>query len=320
MSHLYVDRLLSWIASHRRTRFFALLHVTDPHGPFRPRPDFENAFAEVGEMDRLDELVREVRPHIRDSVMRVFGAPRIDELEEAGIDPETFVRYEHDGYDGKIRGMDAALETLIEGLEANGLSDKVLVAVVSDHGEEFLEHGGHSHGHTVYGELNRVPMLLWGPAFVPRGVRVDAIVETIDLMPTLLELSGLTVPELAQGQSLTSLFGSDGVERWNRPAITELPAHEGRSIMTALISEGWKLVRIDGDDPESARFELYRYDDDPTDQRDVAEERPEVVARLKDQLERFEQFARTARLDDEAAAQTMDAEELERLRSLGYVK
>ena len=141
-------------------------------------------------------------------------------------------------------------------------------------------------------------------------------------MPTLLELSGLAAAGVARRDR--ALVSSAGTRRrfgpWNRPAFTELPARLDRPPTTAIISEGWKLVRIGGDSGEDERFELYRYREDPTDQIDVAGEHPDVVARLKEQLERFHQFAATARLNDDAATDAMDAEELERLRSLGYVQ
>ncbi len=239
----------------------------------------------------------------------------------ASFNPEEFVGHEWNGYDGKIRGMDDAFKTLVEGLEAYGLSDRTLVAVVADHGTEFLEHGGHSHGHTVYGELNRVPMLLWSPGYVPKGRKVDATVQTIDLMPTLLELSGIPTPENIHGTSLRALFSDDGSIGWNRPAFTDLPARYTwgeQPRMTALISEGWKLVRID--DPSGARYQLYDYGKDPMDLHDVSGEHPDVVTRLSGQIERFREFAAAARLDDAKAPDQMDSAELERLRSLGYVQ
>ena len=319
-SHVYVSHLLSWLEAHRSTRFFALLHVSDPHGPFRPKPDYETAFAEPGDMDRLDELIEKVMPHIRHPIDRLFSAPRAEELEAAGVAPEEFVRHELDGYDGKILGMDDALSNLMEGLESFGLRESTLVAVVSDHGTAFLEHGIHSHGNTVYGELNRVPMLLWGPGRVPAGRRIDSLVQTIDLMPTLLELSGLTIPEPAQGQSLVPLLTERNSAGWNRPAITELPPRHlsrGTPGATSFISGKWKLIRVD--DQAGTRFELYNHREDPLNLRDLSAEQADIIARLAEQLDRFQESAAAVRLDVAAPAEQMDSDQLERLRSLGYV-
>ncbi len=178
-----VPRLLLWIESHRDTPFFALLHVADPHSPFRPTEDYETTYAEPGDMDELDALTEQVRPHIQDPLMKAFGMPTTSELVEAKVDPDLFVRHETNGMDGSIRGMDAALAKVFAKLDELGLAERALVAVVADHGTELLEHDAHFHGHSVYGELNRVPMMLWRPSFVPAGRRVGTMVQTVDLMP-----------------------------------------------------------------------------------------------------------------------------------------
>ena len=74
-----VPRLLPWMESHRDTPFFALLHIADPHSPFRPTEDYETTFAEPGDMDELDALTEQVRPHIQEPVMKSFGMPTTSE-------------------------------------------------------------------------------------------------------------------------------------------------------------------------------------------------------------------------------------------------
>ena len=94
----------------------------------------------------------------------------------AGIDPEAYVAYEKDWYDGSIRGMDAEIGRLRQRLGELGLDRRTLVAFVSDHGEEFLEHGRMFHQQSVYGELANVPLFLWWPGTVRAGVRVPETV------------------------------------------------------------------------------------------------------------------------------------------------
>ena len=186
-----------------------------------------------------------------------FGAgnfPTVAELEEADVDADAYNAHLLDWYDGSIRGMDAELSRLLEGLRERGVADDTLLAFVSDHGEEFFDHGWGWHGNTVYGEAVNVPMMLWWPGVVPSGVVVDETVESISLMPTLLELSGVSVPEGAQGQSLLPLMaGSDdpaslGWER--RPAYSERKRMESTEERSAydvdqysVVLDGWKLVR-----------------------------------------------------------------------------
>ena len=113
------------------------------------------------------------------------------------------------------------------------------------------------------------------------------------------------------------LFEESGEARWNRPAITEmLPNLRLDSVTRSVISDGWKLVRFD--DAEEPRFELYQHRDDPLNLNDVADEHPEIVERLAEMLDNWRDFAKAARLDDEAATSGMDS--AERLRSLGYIQ
>ncbi len=313
----HVARLETWLDERGDGPFFVLLHISDPHSPYRPLPEYDTTYSAEGEMDRLDDLIEQVRPEIKHHpLMQRFGMPRREELVSAGIDPEEFVRLELDGYDASIRGLDDAMGQLRGTLERLGLEDDVLVGLVSDHGTEFLEHDAHFHGHTAYGELNRVPLFFWGPGFVEPQQTVRHTVQTIDLMPTLLELSQLQIPEAAQGQSLLPLF-ADPESPWDRPAITELPMNMRGVTSKSIIQGGWKLIRYD--DPGAPRYELFSHADDPLNHAEVAADNPEVVARLQQVLENWQKFAAAGRLSAVEATESMSAEELERLRSLGYL-
>src|SRR6185436_848456 len=157
-----------------------------------------------------------------------FGMPSREELVKGKIDPDAFIDYDRGWYDGSIRAMDVEIGRVVERLKSLGLDRKTLLVFTGDHGEEFYEHGRSFHGQSVYGELNNMPLVLWGPGVVPAGRTVDETVQTVDLMPTLLELSGLHVPPGVQGHSLAPLLSggaSAGAVRAaaasTRPAISE---------------------------------------------------------------------------------------------------
>jgi arylsulfatase A-like enzyme len=287
-------------------------------------------WADPAEMGWFREAEERVREHIpARSPRRRAAAPTAEEIRRAGVDAERYVRYGKGWYDGSIRAMDAELGRLMDRLDHLGLADRVVVAFVADHGEEFLEHGSHWHGQNVYGENANVPMVLWGPRFLPRGLRVAPTVQLVDLMPTLLDLSGLPVPAEAQGRSLLPLAraaAAGGVpEGWrDRPAFTErrdidslgpLPeVHPG----FAMVQGRWKIVQHTAPRPGRAALELYDHRADPLNRRDVAAAHPEVVRAMAGQLAQWRGWAEGRRLRADDAA-TMDAGELERLRSLGYV-
>jgi arylsulfatase A-like enzyme len=320
-----VDRLATWLAAHRRDPFFVLLHVADPHSPHQPNPPYDTMFADPAGREQHARELEAVRPLIANALMRRFGMPTRAELEKAGIDADRYIAYEKDWYDGSIRGMDAEIGRLGERLRELGLDRRTLVAFLSDHGEEFLEHGRTFHRQGVYGELANVPLMLWWPGGVPAGTRVPETVQLVDVMPTLLELSGLSPPPGLQGASLASLMRG-GRGGWPRPAITEAAGRPDPSVATAEESfavslDGWKLVHHPVRPPERPEFELFHRRRDPLDSADVAAQHPEVVARLSRELQAWRRMAQGARLKSDAdLARSVSGEELERLRALGYVQ
>ena len=331
----YVDRLADWLARHRDTPFFAFLHVFDPHDPFEPRRPYDALWADPSKKEEHEKQLGEVRKVIKEPLLRLFGMPSREELVKAGLDADAFVAHDRDWYDGSIRGMDVEIGRLMQTLSRLGLADDTLLVFLSDHGEEFLEHGRMFHGQTVYGELTQVPLVMHWPAGLSKGLVVNDVVQSIDVMPTLLELSGITPPEGVQGQSFVPLVRepSGGVRAagWQRrPAITAKaltdpkkgaapPPHDTESF--AITDGQWKLVRNTVRPHGGPEFELYDFAKDPLNLTDVSSQHPDVVARLSKALDGWKQMAQAARLKPDAeTTKNLSPEQLQRLRSLGYVR
>ena len=341
----YVDRLLPWLEEHRDVPFFVFLHIFDPHDPFEPHQPYNSLWADPVLAEEHEQQTNRARKFITDPLLKQFGMPARGELQRAGVDPDAYISHVRDWYDGSIRGMDVEIGRVLERLRTLGLEEKTLVVFTSDHGEEFLEHGRMFHGQTVYGELANVPLIVRQPGAVPQGLVVNDTVQSIDIMPTILELSGLAVPEGAQGRSLAPFFSSARVSsagflqgRESAPeaasvqgshvAVTEkafvegvgAPANRGLEAY-ALVLDGWKLIhnrQRPGKEPE---YELYDHRNDPLDTTDLAAEKPEIVQRLAHELDAWYEKVKAARLQpDSAATEGLSREELERLRSLGYIQ
>jgi arylsulfatase A-like enzyme len=335
-SREYVDRLQTWLERHRDVPFFAFLHVFDPHDPYEPYRPYDSLWADPARKEEHERQAKEVRKFIKDPLRQLFGMPSRDELIEAGFDPAAYVAHDRDWYDGSIRAMDVEIGRLVQTLRRLGLDDDTLIVLLSDHGEEFHEHGRMFHGQSVYGELTQVPLFMRWPAGLPGGRVVEEVVESLDVMPTLLELSGLPAPEGVQGQTLTPLFaasadGNGGSSGWRRrPAITEKaltspdgafapPPHDTESY--AITDGQWKLVHNTQRPRGGPEFELYDFVKDPLNKTDVAAEHPDVVARLARILEGWRQMATAARLKPDAEGmKNLSPEQLQRLRSLGYIR
>ena len=324
----YVDRLLPWIELHRDAPFFVFLHFLDPHPPFETYAPFNTEWADPAWKDEHYSEMEKVRPLIQAGIRRRLALATAEELAQAGIDDKRFVRRELDWYDGSIRAMDAELARVFAKLEELGLSEQTVVAFISDHGEEFLDHGMHFNGNNLYGESTNVPLVLWGPGRVPSGKTIEDTVQSIDLAPTLIQLSGLEIPDTMQGQSLVPLLAAEGSNRpegWRRrPIISERirsSLSDGTSNSTAIVWDGWKLVHNTERPSGHPEFELFDHANDPWSRVDVADEHPDKVEELAGHLESWRLWVAAQALPTDAElTQGISGEELERLRSLGYVQ
>jgi arylsulfatase A-like enzyme len=333
-SREYVDRLVDWLDDHHDVPFFVFLHVFDPHSPYEPNRPFDTMWADPKGREEYLRQLEALKTTVKDAFLAQRGMATPEELQKAAIDPEAFLRFSKDWYDGSIRGMDTELGRLVERLSNLGLADRTLLAFYADHGEEFHDHGRMWHGQSVYGEMIRVPLIFWAPGRVGKGLKIEEPAQLIDVMPTLLELSGLRAPEGAQGQSLRPLVVPGGVGSapaagggWQkRPVIAEKQPMGDREFpgageSYAIIDGGFKLIHNVARPPEKPEFELFDFYKDPLDQKNIAAENPEVVGRLAKLLYGFRQMAGKARLKtDVEAVQSMSKEQLEHLRSLGYIK
>ncbi|MDX1645328.1 MAG: sulfatase-like hydrolase/transferase, partial [Thermoanaerobaculia bacterium] len=319
----YVDRLIAWLETHHEQPFFVFLHVFDPHSPFRPfEPydrrwlDEETLAAHEANLEKLAE-VEELPWHT---------LPTAENLEAAGVTEEEYLAATRAWYDASIRAMDVEVARLFERLEEHGIADDVLFAFVADHGEEFLEHGRSWHGHSVYGDMINVPMFVRWPGVVPAGRVVDRTTQSIDLMPTLLELARLPVPSEAQGRSLVPLMASpDDPSAYGggrAPVFSESGGddeEDGSPHAYAVVHDGWKLiwnVVVHDDRPE---FELFDHEADPLNLENLADAHPDRVADLKRLIEGWRAEAEAARVSDEGLEEELTPAEIEELRALGYL-
>lgn len=213
-------------------------------------------------------------------------------------------------YDGEITWWDARFGELVAELKRRGLYDDLTIVVTSDHGEEFHEHGGFWHGTTLYDEQVRVPLLLKLPGARRGGTVVRHWVQSIDLMPTLLQELDVPVPEGVQGGSLFT-----GTDR-----VYAEESHEGNVLEAVRERRGtdeWKLMTANPGNPRGLDpVQLYRVDLDPGETRDLAADAPDAVEATTEALVAAGRDARSGRV--EATEVDMDESARERLRNLGY--
>ena len=326
----FVDRLLPWIERNRERPFFAFLHVFDPHSPFEPAAPFNSLWMDPDTMAAHRADMEAVSAVIESPFFKPQALPTQEEIDRTGVDPATYVEREKIWYDASIRAMDVEMGRLMERLEELGLAEDTMIVLMADHGEEFLEHGRHFHGYNVYGEMLNVPLVLWWPGVIPGGTRIETTVQAIDVLPTLLDLARIPAPAEAQGQSLLPLLATERPEElgWRRrPAFAErahAPAAFADDVdpveAIAVVDGGWKLIRNLATPGGRSAYELYDHQRDSLNMVDVAAGHPEIVERLAKLLDGWHESAKAAHIAPDAAVEDLSPAELERLRSLGYVR
>ena len=233
--------LLEWIDDIDEP-FFAYLHYIDVHWPYRPEPEHLAHFpAPPTELD----LVGPGAPSLLDRINA--GRVAVDDDDRAALSA---------AYDGTVRQVDEAIAAVLEELARRGLADDTIVVVSSDHGEELFEHGTAGHGRSLRDTLVHVPLVLAGPGIAPGRV-VRTPVESIDILPTLLGLASLAVPERLRGRDFSALLGAEAMdeEPEPRPVFAQLLRHG--SFQRSVRVGDWKLV-------ETYRFRRSKDEPSPT--------------------------------------------------------
>ena len=230
-----------------------------------------------------------------------------------------------DSYDNSIRWVDSLLGRLFRGLEEFGLRENTLVVFSSDHGEAFGEHGGEGHARNVYGEVTQTPLILSFPFRLDPGIVVEARSENVDLWPTVLDILGLPALPDADGRSMlpeivaaargeTPAEGEDdGVafaqidQAWGRTKEVPRP-------MVAVNQGRWRLMFRAG---APQRTELYDKLADPREQRNIAQQQPEVTERLKERAIAYLKSPPPPWGEDTPSVE-IDEMQMNQLRALGY--
>jgi arylsulfatase A-like enzyme len=284
------DAALRWLGDRRGRRVFLFLHYYDVHSDYRSLTRYERMFAPgPSRFDGSNVQLADVRG----------GRLPIDEEGAAHL-----ARL----YDAGIRQLDQELGRLFTRLRETGWLDDSTIVVTSDHGEEFLEHGGVLHGHTHYQELLRVPLILLGPT-IPAGVRVRSPVSLVDVVPTLLALLGVAPHPGLDGIDLQAPWNAPGGPPGARRLFAAGGPGRTGDMIRSLRDGRHKLVLY----KHSGRRELYDLVADPREQVNLVGMRPEVETRL------WQELSRVVGLEGEAPdAPPIPGEVRRRLEQLGY--
>jgi arylsulfatase A-like enzyme len=284
------DSAIRWLDDHRGGPVFLFLHYFDVHSDYLSLPRYERIFAPP-------------RSRFSGITMELIGV-NLGRIPIKKSDAVSLALR----YDAGIRQLDDDLARLFAHLRRDGWLDDTAVLVTSDHGEEFLEHGGVLHTRTHYQEILQIPMILRGPT-IPAGVRIHRPVSLVDIVPTLLGLLRLAPPPSLDGVDLRPLWEAPDDPPDERWLFAEAGPRWSRDEIRSVRRERYKLIL----NRESQERQLYDLVEDPRERENLLQRRPEVASRLAAALTRFMASDREA-----PQAPEMPSEVQEHLKQLGY--
>lgn len=294
------EHFFDWLDGAEGTRWFAYLHYIDPHDPYdAPRPfrgeyadpDYAGPFTEDKALIQLSNTVN-------------FG------LEAPFPFGEEDLAYLRDRYDEEIRYWDSCLGRLMEELESRDLMDRTVIVVVSDHGEEFGDHGKFKHGKHLYEETIHVPLVVRIPGSDLVGRRRDSV-ETRLLMSSMLQLFSIKRPVGVRGNIFSLHEVNNRVVTYTRYTVRP-DDPRSRLGLVAQMRGPWKLIS-ETDVPGDVFFNLNW---DPVEQRPIEEKDSEAYEQQREALDRWLQSHPRPPM----ARSEISEETIEDLRALGYVQ
>ncbi len=282
---------MQWLLERDDGPFFLFLHIYDVHSDYRSLPRFEKRFTRPYEGD-FDG-----------------GTGQLIDVQDDGfpITPRDG-RHLVDLYDAGIRQLDFVLRHFLAFLREQGLAERTVILITSDHGEEFLERGSVLHGSSLHQELLRVPLILRGPG-VPKARRITVPASVVDIAPTALALLGVEGDVPFDGVDLTDTWESDASTA--RHLFAEADHRTANSDKLRAVRSGRYKLHHDATDDSVRLFDLAT---DPGEKVDIATARPKLADTLMAKLDERLGSRRGTRAEGQ-----LSPDQLERLRKLGYV-
>ena len=299
---------LEWLEQNKDDPFFLFVHYFDAHLVYDPPQPFRKQFAHPQDKYNRNTIFGNTNEdlfELRTSNYLKLSNEKVERLEKL--------------YNGEIAYLDSELGNLFKGISRLGLDSDTVIVITADHGEEFHDHGGFEHGHSLYDELLHVPLLIGVPEklivaedkqkTLKPGSHIDTTVRLIDIAPTLCELAGIDPPPQVLGQTLTGFF--TGQSESDRPVLSN--ANVKGPDMFAWRKNNLKIIH----QKKTDKLELYDIKVDPKEQQDLSTKQPKLLDKMLTDMRAVIDIA------SERAAQgkepKLTPQEKEKLRSLGYL-
>lgn len=293
------DWAIDWVEDNRGKKFFLWVYYADPHGPYLPPPPYDRMFTQ----DQYYSGNKTV-PISEDNYSQVSigHIPRYLSYNNI-MDPDYYISQ----YDAEIRRIDDQIGRLLQELKDRNLEKNTIVIINSDHGEAMGEHNRYfCHANSLYDELIKIPVIIKWMDRIPSGTKNNTQVSSIDIMPTVLDISRIKKYKFMQGNSLLPLLGG---QKYTFLEFAYSEFWERKSVRTP----EWKLIY----DSKNKRYELYNLKSDPAELNDISAAEQTQFKFLKRKLD---EYMKNTIPQSKIIAPELSQNEKERLKSFGYVQ
>ena len=300
------DRFGEWLDGHEDVQWLAYLHFMEPHDPYDAPapargkftdPNYDGLFTDPAALNEIFFTLN-------------FG------LEPARAFTPADIEHLKGAYDEEILLFDQELRRIVEDLERRGLWQRTILVLVSDHGEEFTEHGMLKHGSQLYIESVRVPLLVRAPGRVAPG-RVRQPVETRQVFRTVLQLLRRADSPPRPNDLLLLDEHSPALPTFSYMTYPVAPRNfVDRHTMASIYEHPWKLIwKV-----ESNERDLFELDADPGELLDRASSEKAMTRHYSALLKHWKRAGAADQAQEPAEDTVLDAAMIEQLRALGYLQ
>lgn len=270
-----------WVAANHDRRFFMFYQFLQPHLPYNSTETYVRQFV-TDTMYQNDQHRRHIFRTIFSNYMLIKG-----EVEFKSEDREIM----HALYDAEIRYMDDEIGKLLAVLDAYNLRDKTIIVIGADHGEELLEHGhvGHastSHFGTLYDEIIHTPFIISLAKKLPANKRISGQVSGLDILPTILDLLNISIPNYLRGRSLLPVIAGTLPTQpvvyceTSRYGYGDPDPKNVTDYIRCVRTDDWKLIHYQYAE-DVTRYELFDLRNDPAEQINVLDQYPDQAVEFK---------------------------------------
>jgi arylsulfatase A-like enzyme len=315
-----IEGRLHWIKSYSREPFFITIHSYSVHEQTFPFRKFDNMISRSIPKDSLGfsneskqkswDKIQETYKNDPEKINGILGHELWRLI--SSLNKEQ-LKYFLSLLDSAIYEADQdIIGTLVKTLKELNLYEKTIIIVTADHGNEFMEHGDFGHGKALYDESIHVPFIYYLP-HLNKAVTVNELAESMDILPTTLDLLGIDIPHQVQGISLVGLM-----ERKKNASRNEYVYCMGVPEGTiAIRSKDWKLF-LKPEESGGSEKRLFNLKKDPRELKNVYKDNPKVARQLNNLLEEWRKNLVVYKNKESEFVPGISEETRNRIKKTGY--